>query len=111
MPIIKSAKKRVKTAQRANVRNAHTKRSLRVAIKNLQTALSSDGKNTSKALGEVQSALDQSVKKGLIHKNKANRRKKQFAAQVKNSGTKVQKAATKKTSTKKPAAKSTSKTK
>ena|SRR3989344_235719 len=98
MPIIKSAKKRVRVAAKASVRNAKTKRSLRSALKVFSTKPSSV--NQSKA----QSALDKAVKKGIVHKNKAARQKKRLAAQAKAAGVKV----VKKTATpKKPAAKKT----
>jgi small subunit ribosomal protein S20 len=93
MPIIKSAKKRVKTAKKATVRNAKTKRSLKTAIKSFLTK--TDAKNHSAA----QSNLDKAVKKGLVHKNKAARIKKQLAAKAKTAGAKPV-AATKKVVTK-----------
>lgn len=107
MPIIKSAKKRVRTAQKAAVRNSKTKRSLREALKVLSAAPSA------KSHSSAQSALDIAVKKGIIHKNKAARLKKQAAAKAKAAGVKPVKAAAKKAApapakkapAKKPAAK------
>jgi small subunit ribosomal protein S20 len=82
MPIIKSAKKRVKTAKKATVRNAKTKRSLKTAIKSFL------GKPTAKTHSSAQSNLDKAVKKGLVHKNKAARLKKQLSAKAKTAGAK-----------------------
>jgi ribosomal protein S20 len=82
MPIIKSAKKRVKVAKKATIRNSKTKRSLKSALKTF--AGKTDGKNHSAA----QSNLDKAVKKGLMHKNKAARIKKQLAAKAKAAGAK-----------------------
>jgi ribosomal protein S20 len=82
MPIIKSAKKRVKVAKKATIRNSKTKRSLKTALKNLTAK--PDGKSHSAA----QSNIDKAVKKGLIHKNKAARLKKQAAAKAKAAGAK-----------------------
>lgn len=90
MPIIKSAKKRVKVAKKAAVRNSKTKRSLKSALKIFHK--STDAASHNKA----QSALDQAVKKGVIHKNKAARQKRKLAAAAKAAG---------KPATKKPAAK------
>ena len=98
MPIIKSAKKRVRVAKKAAIRNSKTKRSLRTAIKAFQT------KSSSKTLSSAQSAVDQAVKKGLMHPNKANRKKRQLAAQAKSSGVKST-ASAKKTTVAKPAPK------
>ena len=112
MPIIKSAKKRVKTARKATIRNSKTKRSLKASLKAMVASPSS--KNHS----EYQSNLDKAAKKGVIHKNKAARLKKQAAARAKAAGVKptkatksavaaktVKKAPAKKTATKKPVAK------
>ena len=109
MPIIKSAKKRVKTTKKATVRNAKVKKGLRGALKAFTK--STNSKNHSAA----QSALDKAAKKGLVHKNKVARKKRQLAAAAKKAGVKpaastkkaapVKKAAPKKAVAKKPAAK------
>jgi small subunit ribosomal protein S20 len=111
MPIIKSAKKRVKVAAKAKARNARTKRSLREALKAFSKAVDS-GKSgeIQKAQREVVSALDTAVKKDIIHKNKAARQKSALAAKAKAAGAKPAKAAPKKPAaaakkTSKPAAK------
>lgn len=115
MPIIKSAKKRVKTARKAAVRNSKTKRSLKSALKIFRSSPSA------KSHSSAQSALDKAVKKGVVHKNKAARLKKKASAKAKSAGVKpttakktapAKKAAVKKAQAKKPAAKkSTSKKK
>lgn len=101
MPIIKSAKKRVRTAEKATIRNAKTKRSLRTAIKAFQAAASSGKKDVGKALAEAQSAIDTAVKKNILHKNRAARQKSQLAAKAKAAGVKPTASAPKKTATKK----------
>lgn len=126
MPIIKSAKKRVRVARKATVRNVKTKRSLKLALKAFTSSLSG-GKKTAAAHSKAQSKLDKAGKKGVLHKNKVARKKSQLAAKaktaagvtkakgVKNPAAKkpaVKKAApkkvvAKKTVTKKPAAKKT----
>ena len=105
MPIIKSAKKRVKTAAKAKARNARTKRSLREALKAFAKAVES-GKaaDIQKTQAEAVSALDTAAKKAVIHKNKAARQKASLAAQAKTAGAKPVKAAAKKAPVK-PAAK------
>lgn len=116
MPIIKSAKKRVKTAQKAAVQNAKTKRNFRMAIKQFQTAVENK-KNVGEALSEAQSTIDTAVKKGVLHKNRAARKKQQLARQAKAAGitlnpskrktVKKKPAATKSKATKKTPAKTT----
>lgn len=124
MPIIKSAKKRVRTAEKAAIRNSKTKRSLKTALKAFRASFTSDDQ------AKAQSAIDTAAKKGLIHKNKAARQKAQLAAAAKANATEAPvkktaakkttatkkattakvapaKAAAKKTATKKPAAKKT----
>ena len=101
MPIIKSAKKRVKQTQKATIRNAKTKRSLRESLKAFTKKPSAIAHN------EAQSNLDKAAKKGLVHKNKVARKKRQLAAAAKTAG--VKPAATTKKSTPKPAAKAPAK--
>jgi ribosomal protein S20 len=93
MPLIKSAKKRVRTAKKATIRNSKTKRSLKDAFKVFAK------KPSAASHSAAQSNIDKSVKKGLIHKNKAARLKKQAAAKAKAAGVKPA-AATKKTAAK-----------
>jgi small subunit ribosomal protein S20 len=98
MPIIKSAKKRVKVAAKARARNARTKRTLRDALKAFSKAVEG-GKaaEIQKAQTEVVSALDIAVKKDIIHKNKAARQKAALSAKAKAAGAKPAKAAPKPT--------------
>lgn len=99
MPIIKSAKKRVRVANKAAIRNSKTKRALKTATKLFA------GSPSAKAHSDVQSNLDKAVKKGIIHKNKAARLKKQAAAKAKAAGVKPGKSAVKAKAPAKPAAK------
>lgn len=117
MPIIKSAKKRVKVAEKAAVRNSKTKRSLKDAVKAFQAAITSgNAAKMNETLVAAQSAVDTAEKKNIIHKNKAARKKAQLAKQMKEAGAKLAKApakkatpAAKKPAAKKPAAKTTAK--
>lgn len=82
MPIIKSAKKRVKVANKAAVRNSKTKRGLKDALKAFHRAVT--GKKDSKATqSKAQSALDKAAKKGVMHKNKVARKQAQVAKAAK----------------------------
>ena len=112
MPIIKSARKRVKVAAKANIRNVKTKRSMREALKAFTSALAG-GKpaEIAKAQAQAASAIDKAAKYAVIHKNKAARKKSQLAAKAKSAGVKpakavAKKAVPKKVVAKKPAAKS-----
>jgi len=111
MPIIKSAKKRVKVAAKARARNSRVKRSLREAVKAFNQAIAT-GKpaDIAKTQAEAISAIDTAAKKAIIHKNKAARQKAALSAKAKAAGAKPVKAAAKKPAprkapAKKPAAK------
>ncbi len=103
MPIIKSAKKRVRVAKKATIRNSKTKRSLRGALKLFSR------KSGAASLSKAQSAVDTAAKKGVMHKNKAARLKKQLAKRAKAAGVKPaaasKKVAAKPAPAKKPVAK------
>ncbi|HUC79152.1 MAG TPA: 30S ribosomal protein S20 [Candidatus Saccharimonadales bacterium] len=100
MPIIKSAKKRVKVAAKANAKNLRSKRTLRASVRDLKTALAGgNSKTISDKHRKAQSEIDKAVKKHLMHKRKAARKKAQLSLQAKTS--------VKKTPAKKPVAKKT----
>jgi small subunit ribosomal protein S20 len=87
MPIIKSAKKRVRVSEKAAIRNSKTKRGLRTAIKAFHQAITGGEKDVAAKQSDVQSNLDKAVKKGVMHKNKAARQKSQLAAKAKAAAT------------------------
>jgi small subunit ribosomal protein S20 len=103
MPIIKSAKKRVKVAKKAAVRNSKTKRTLKGAIKAFHAAITGGKKEAKELQSKAQSAVDQAAKKGVMHKNKAARKQSQLAKAAKAAAGAVEKPA-KKAAAKKPAA-------
>ncbi len=103
MPIIKSAKKRVRVAHKASLRNSKSKRSLRSAVKSFHKAVT--GKNSStvtKAHRTAQSELGKAGKKKILHKNKVARKQRQLSRAAKTVATakvtpKVKKSPVKKT--------------
>lgn len=105
MPIIKSAKKAARQSVKRRSNNQQIKKTIRAALKEFHA------KPTADNMKKVQSEYDKAVKKGLIKKNTASRRKAKLAifakaAGVKNTGAK--KAATPKTAAaKKPVTKTT----
>lgn len=112
MPIIKSAKKRVRTTAKASTRNSKTKRSLKTAVKAFHASITGGTKDASEKQSKAQSEIDKAVKKNVMHKNKAARKKSQLAKAAKAAGAKpaTKKVAAKKTTAKpatakKPAAK------
>lgn len=103
MPIIKSAKKRAKTSQKATIRNAKTKRSMKTALKAFAKSPSAKTFNAS------MSEIDTATKKNIIHKNKAARLKRQLAAAGKKSSVKPAAGVKPVASAKKPATKAPAK--
>ncbi len=87
MPIIKSAKKRVRTAEKAAIRNSKVKRALKTAVKAFRSSVAGTNKDAAANQSKAQSAIDTAAKKGLIHKNKAARQKAQLARVAKAAGT------------------------
>lgn len=97
MPIIKSAVKRMKQTAKRRERNVATKRDIKSAVKAFMA------KPTAAALSSAQSEIDTAVKKGLLKKATAARRKASLSKVAKEAGVKL--ATTKKAPAKKPAAK------
>ena len=76
MPNIKSAKKRVDTIKRNNERNKANRSELHTALKKYDTAVNAgDVATAEKLLPATYEILDKKVTKGIIHKNKADRKK------------------------------------
>jgi len=103
MPIIKSAKKRVRVASKAAVRNSKTKRSLKTTLKAFHQAVTGGKKDAKKLQSKAQSALDMAAKKGVMHKNKVARKQSQLAKAAKTAAGVTKTATAKKPATKKAA--------
>ena len=79
----KSAKKRIRSTARRNLINKSTRSQLRTLEKELRQAI--EKKDKTKALEEFKvfsAKMDSSVRKGLYHKNKVNRKKSRLSALV-----------------------------
>lgn len=76
MPNIKSAKKRVQLSRVANEKNKMAKSVLRTTLKKFDAAVvSGDAAATDSAYLAAVKTIDQAVKKGILHKNTAARKK------------------------------------
>ena len=80
MPIIKSAIKRAKQTIKRRERNLVTKKNFRDAVKAFHAT------PTAETLSAAQSALDTAVKKNVLEKNTASRRKAQLSKVAKEAG-------------------------
>jgi small subunit ribosomal protein S20 len=77
---IKSQLKRIRTNEKARLRNKSIKSSLKTAIRRFREAAAAGEKD--RALGALQTAsrqLDKAVSKGVIHRNQAANRKSSMA--------------------------------
>jgi ribosomal protein S20 len=83
MPIIKSAKKAARQATKRRSNNEATKKTIRGALKAFKA------NPTSEKMAVVQSEYDKAVKKGLMKKATASRRKAKLAAFAKANNVKV----------------------
>ena len=80
MPNIKSAKKRTKVIAAKTLKNQMFKTSLKTAVKKYETAVAnSDKANLDAAYKEAVRKIDKAAYRGIVHKNKAARKKSQFA--------------------------------
>lgn len=114
MPIIKSAKKRVVQSRKAYERNKHYNTRMRTMVK--KVLKETDAEKAEKLIPETYSAVDVALKKNLLHKNTAARKKARVAKFVKHlkEGKPLFEAKKKTTTTpasKKPVAKKTTTTK
>ena len=76
MPNIKSAKKRVELAKVESARNKAGKSQLKTMLKKFDAALEEGNREMASAAYTVAvKTIDQAVKKGLLHKNTAARKK------------------------------------
>ena len=82
MPLIKSAKKALRTAARRKIENDTTRAKLKSAVKGIKIAVSKGEKEAENMLKDAYKQVDLAAKKHVIHKNKAARVKSQLAKAV-----------------------------
>lgn len=80
MPIIKSAKKALRSSLRKHRYNLARREAMQKAIKNLKIAVSEKNKKeTAPLLSLAYKAVDKAAKRGIIKKNTASRKKSQLS--------------------------------
>ena len=83
MANIKSQMKRIKTNEKARLRNKAVKSSLKTAIRKFREAAEAGDKEKAVALAQDASRkLDKAVSKGVIHSNQAANKKSALALKV-----------------------------
>ncbi len=75
MPNIKSQKDRVKTNAKETARNRAIRSDLKTALKKAEAAIAVEGADKAAIVSEASSVIDVAVRKGVLHKNAADRRK------------------------------------
>lgn len=84
VPNIKSAKKRVLTAEKSRQSNVAARSKMRTLMKKVIKACEANDKAAAvAAFKEAEPILDRAACKGLIHKNKAARHKSELSAKIK----------------------------
>ena len=89
MANIKSAKKRVLTAEKNRIKNVAFKTSIKTAVKKvLELAKGEDKAALTTALSKAYQLCDKAVSKGILHKNTAARKKSRLTLAVNKLATK-----------------------
>ena len=79
MPSERSAR----TSERRRIRNRQTRRATRTIVTTAMTSLRDDGpEDADPAIRHAIQALDRAVRKGVLHRNNASRRKSRLMAKV-----------------------------
>ena len=83
MPNIKSAKKRVLISKAENERNKAAKSALKTTVKKFDAAVNAGDKDLADAAFKAAvKSVDKAVKKGILHKNTAARKKSSMAVKM-----------------------------
>lgn len=83
MAIIKSAKKAIRQSARRYVMNTRRKRALHDTVKTARGLVGKDRKDQNEALKKAYQAIDKALKRGVIKKNTAARKKSRLAQLLK----------------------------
>lgn len=85
MPITKGAKKAHERSEKRRVYNVRRKGAMNDAVKGVHKALKEgDTKKASEMLPTAYKAIDKAMKRGVIKKNTASRKKSRLTATIKN---------------------------
>jgi small subunit ribosomal protein S20 len=83
MPIIKSAKKRMRQNERRNARNRMRRSTLRTSIRRLHEAIEAgDSEAIQSQWVKTQGLIDRTARIGVIHRNAAARTKSRLARRI-----------------------------
>ena len=85
MPIIKSAKKALRSSMRKKLYNDRRSRTMKDAVKTIKKSISEKSKETVKDMSAAYQAIDKAAKRGIIKKNAAARKKSRLMKMAKKS--------------------------
>lgn len=83
MPISASAKKSLRVSLRKRIVNDARRKTMREAVKNVTKLVKSDIKEAKKSLSAAYQAIDKAVKRGVMNKNTASRKKSKLSKMTK----------------------------
>ncbi|MFA4931199.1 MAG: 30S ribosomal protein S20 [Patescibacteria group bacterium] len=89
MANIKSAKKRIRTSEKARVRNLGRKRAAKSSVKDVIKKAIGEKKSVleiKEELSRAYKSVDKAAAKGAIHRNRANRMKSRMMNQINRAG-------------------------
>ncbi|MBH38312.1 30S ribosomal protein S20 [bacterium] len=78
----KAAKKDILTNKRNKLRNTHFKSLMKTCIKNAESAIENNTKETPSIVKIALKQIDKTASKGIIHKNSAARKKSSLAKKL-----------------------------
>jgi len=85
MPIIKSAKKALRGSQKKRVFNLRCKRAMKGSVKMVENLVNDKNKKEAQEkLSLAYKAIDKAMKRGVLEKNTASRRKARLSRIIKN---------------------------
>ncbi|MFH1362038.1 MAG: 30S ribosomal protein S20 [bacterium] len=79
----KSGRKRVRSSIKRKARNLQAKGELKKALKSVEKALKQNASNVVELVKKATSIIDKVAQRGIIHKNKAARKKSRLMRKVK----------------------------
>jgi len=83
MPISASAKKSLRVSLRKRVINDARRKTMREAVKSVTKTVKTDVKEAKKKLADAYQAIDKAVKRGVMNKNTASRKKSMLSRMTK----------------------------
>ena len=83
MQRLKSGKRRVRSSKKRKARNLQAKEAIKKALKTAEKAIKAKKPEAKELVKKAVSVLDKAVERGIIHKNKAARKKSRLQKKLK----------------------------